>query len=160
VDLGGGDGRRRGRARGCRRIHASARDAAEVRPPTLRPYLALLGAALLGQGLASWALDWSGRGGDRSLYRFANADPLHAFIHVVWGGVMIVLVARPRGERFYARLALAFGVFYTALAALGIVVHHPFGLRLDLGENVFHLIVGPITLALALAAMRLERLPA
>jgi hypothetical protein len=120
-----------------------------VRPPTLRPYLALLGAALLGQGLASWAL-----------YRFTNADPLHAFIHVVWGGVMIVLVARPRGERFYARLALAFGVFYTALAALGIVVHHPFGLRLDLGENVFHLIVGPITLALALAAMRLERLPA
>ena len=130
-----------------------------MRPPTLRPYLALLGAALLGQGLASWALDWSGRGGDRSLYRFANADPLHAFIHVVWGGVMIVLVARPRGERFYARLALAFGAFYTALAALGIVVHHPFGLRLDLGENVFHLIVGPVTLALALAAIRLERLP-
>jgi uncharacterized protein DUF4383 len=131
-----------------------------MRPPTLRPYLALLGAALLGQGLASWALDWSGRGGDRSLYRFANADPLHAFIHVVWGSVMILLVAQPRGERFYARLALAFGLFYTALAMLGIAVHHPFGLRLDVGENVFHLIVGPVTLALALAAMRLERLPA
>jgi hypothetical protein len=70
---------------------------------------------------------------------------------------MIVLVARPRGERFYARLALAFGVFYTALAALGIVVHHPFGLRLDRGENVFHLLVGPITLALGVVAMRVER---
>ena len=29
-------------------------------------------------------------------------------------------------------------------------VHHPFGLRLDRGENVFHLLVGPITLALGM----------
>ena len=28
--------------------------------PTLRPYLLVLGATLLGQGLVSWALDWSG----------------------------------------------------------------------------------------------------
>jgi hypothetical protein len=60
-------------------------------------------------------------------------------------------------DRGYARLTLAFGVFYTALAVLGLAVHHPFGLRLDRGENVFHLLVGPITLALAVVAMRVER---
>ena len=46
------------------------------------------------------------------------------------------------------------------LAALGLAVHHPFGLRLDRGENVFHLIVGPITLALAMVALRVQRMPA
>jgi hypothetical protein len=40
---------------------------------------------------------------------------------------------------------------------LGVVVHHPLGLRLDRGENVFHLIVGPITLALALVALRVQQ---
>jgi hypothetical protein len=38
-------------------------------------------------------------------------------------------------------------------------VYHPLGLRLDRGENVFHLIVGPITLALAAIALRVERMP-
>ncbi|MEP6640984.1 MAG: hypothetical protein ABJB93_03645 [Gaiellales bacterium] len=126
--------------------------------PTLRPYLALLGATLFGQGLVSWALDWSGNASNQLPYRFANSDPRHAFVHVAWGSVMLVLVARGMDERGYARLALAFGVFYTALAGLGVVVHHPLGLRLDRGENVFHFVVGPITLALALVALRVERM--
>jgi hypothetical protein len=129
--------------------------------PTLRPYIAILGATLLGQGLVSWALDWSGHASNQLPNRFANSDPRHAAIHVAWGAVMLVLAARGMDERGYALLALAFGVFYTALAVLGVVVHHPFGLRLDRGENVFHLIVGPITLALALVALRVQqRLPA
>ncbi len=129
--------------------------------PTLRPYIAILGAALLGQGLVSWALDWSGHASNQLPNRFANSDPRHAAIHVAWGAVMLVLAARGMDERGYALLALAFGVFYTSLAVLGVVVHHPLGLRLDRGENVFHLIVGPITLALALVALRVQqRLPA
>lgn len=129
--------------------------------PTLRPYIAILGAALLGQGLVSWALDWSGHASNQLPNRFANSDPRHAAIHVAWGAVMLVLAARGMDERGYALLALAFGVFYTGLAVLGVVVHHPLGLRLDRGENVFHLIVGPITLALALVALRVQqRLPA
>jgi hypothetical protein len=128
--------------------------------PSLRPYLALLGATLLAQGLTSWALDWSGYASERLPYRFANSDPRHAFIHVAWGALMLVLLARGLDERGCARLALCFGIFYTALAALGLAVHHPFGLRLDRGENVFHLIIGPVTLALGMAALRLERMPA
>ncbi|HEY2788041.1 MAG TPA: hypothetical protein VGI72_01230 [Gaiellales bacterium] len=129
--------------------------------PTLRPYLVLLGATLLGQGLVSLALHWSGHASNQLPNRFANSDPRHAFVHVIWGAVILVLVVRGLDARGYARLALAFGVFYTALAVLGVVVHHPLGLRLDRGENVFHFIVGPITLALAAVAYRLnQRLPA
>jgi hypothetical protein len=122
----------------------------------LRPYLALLGAGLLAQGLGSWALDWSGRASTRMPYRFANADPRHALIHVVWGTAILGLLARGLDERGQIRLALAFGVFYSALAVLGLAVHHPLGLRLDRGENVFHLIVGPVTLALGITAGRLR----
>jgi len=125
--------------------------------PTLRPYLLILGATLLGQGLVSWALDWSGNASNQLPSRFANSDPRHAFIHVAWGAVMLVLAGRGMSDRGYAQLTLAFGVFYTALAVLGLAVHHPFGLRLDRGENVFHLLVGPITLALGVVAMRAER---
>jgi hypothetical protein len=128
--------------------------------PTLRPYLLILGAALLGQGLVSWALDWSGHASNQVPNRFANADPRHAFIHVAWGTAMLVLAGRGMSDEGYVRLTLSFGVFYTALAALGLVVHHPFGLRLDRGENVFHLLVGPITLALGMVAMRVRRQPA
>jgi hypothetical protein len=123
----------------------------------LRVFLASLGAALLAQGLASWLLDATGNASDEMPYRFANADPRHALIHVVWGSVILALLARGLDHRGCVRLAIAFGVFYTALAALGLAVHHPFGLRLDRGENVFHLLVGPITLAVGLVALRGER---
>ena len=124
---------------------------------SLRGFLAVLGAALLAQGLTSWLLDASGNASNSMPYRFANADPRHALIHVVWGGVIIVLLARGLDHGGCVRLALVFGVFYTGLAALGLAVHHPLGLRLDRGENVFHLLIGPITLAVGLVALRAER---
>jgi hypothetical protein len=128
--------------------------------PSLRLYLGLLGSALLVQGLVSWTLDATGNASNHLPYRFANADPRHAFIHVVWGTVMLVALARGLDERGCIRLAFAFGVFYSGLAVLGVVVHHPFGLRLDRGENVFHLLIGPITLAVALTAAHARRVPA
>jgi hypothetical protein len=131
-----------------------------VSAPSLRPYLIVLGATLLGQGLLSWLLDATGIDSNQLPWRFANSDPRHAFIHVVWGAVILVLPLRGLDERGCIRLALAFGVFYSALAVLGIAVQHPFGLRLDRGENVFHLLVGPITLVLGLVAARAERVPA
>ena len=124
----------------------------------LRGFLAVLGASLLGQGLTSWALDATGKASDRMPYRFANADPRHALIHVVWGAAILVLLARGLDHRGCVRLALVFGVFYTGLAVLGVVVHHPLGIRLDRGENVFHLLVGPITLLVGIVALRTERL--
>jgi hypothetical protein len=126
----------------------------------LRTFLAVLAAALLAQGLVSWLVDVTGHADDGMPYRFANADPRHALVHVVWGAAILALLARGLDHRGCVRLALTFGVFYTALAALGLAVHHPLGLRLDRGENVFHLLVGPITLAVGLVALRGERVPA
>ena len=128
--------------------------------PSLRPYLFVLGTTLLGQGLLSWLLDATGNDNNHLPWRFANSDPRHALIHVLWGAAMLLLLLRGLDERGCIRLALTFGVFYTTLALLGIVVHHPFGLRLDRGENVFHLLVGPITLALGLVSARAQRVPA
>ena len=85
---------------------------------------------------------------------FTNADPLHATIHIVWGVVMLLALALPVSERARALLVLVFGVFYTALAVLGALVYHPFGLQLDLGENVFHFVVGPLALIIAYLGLR------
>jgi hypothetical protein len=124
---------------------------------SLRAFLAVLGAALLAQGLTSWLLDASGNASNSMPYRFANADPGHALIHVVWGSAILALLACGLDHHGCVRLTLVFGVFYTGLAILGVAVHHPLGLRLDRGENVFHLLVGPITLAVGLVALRGER---
>ena len=75
-------------------------------------------------------------------------DRWHALIHIIWGmaGVIVLSISRTRGP--LAGLALIFGLFYTALAIWGITVYHPLGLELDLPENVFHVVAGPLTLLL------------
>jgi uncharacterized protein DUF4383 len=123
-------------------------------------YLGVLGAGLLSQGIVSLLLDASDRASNRLPERFANADPLHASIHVVWGVVILVLVLRGLSDLDASRLALVFGVFYSALAVVGLLVHHPVGMHLDRGENVFHLIVGPTALAIGLLGIRVQELRA
>jgi hypothetical protein len=73
-------------------------------------------------------------------------DFWHAWVHIVWGIIgVVLLLARPsRGAAIW--LALVFGVFYTALGILGVTIHHPLGLELDDFENGFHLTAGPATL--------------
>jgi hypothetical protein len=56
------------------------------------------------------------------------------------------------------RLALIFGIFYTALGFWGVLAHHPLGLELDLLENLFHLTAGPLALMLGLLALLESRL--
>jgi hypothetical protein len=124
-------------------------------------FLGLLGAGLLGQGATSLLLDLLGLASDHLPQRFANSDPLHASIHVVWGLAMVSLVLLGLNDTDSTRLALIFGVFYTGLAIAGLTIHHPLGLRLDRGENVFHLLVGPASLAVGLASrLRLQERPA
>lgn len=115
-------------------------------------FLGLLGAGLLGQGATSLLLDALGLASNRLPERFANSDPLHASIHVIWGVAMIALVLLGLSDTDATRLALIFGVFYTGLAVVGLTIHHPLGMRLDRGENVFHLLVGPAALAVGLAS--------
>ena len=134
-----------------------ARARASTRADPLIAYLCLLGLVLLVQGTLSIVLRASGHLLSGPVGAFAHADYVHATIHVIWGAVMLALVAAGIPSADAVTLALVFGVFYTGLAVLGVSVHHPFGLILNTGENVFHFIVGPLTLLMGLrgrAALR------
>ena len=78
-----------------------------------------------------------------------SGDARHDTIHVVWGVALLVFIVSRPNDRGVALAGLAFGIFYTAFAFVGIVVHHPFSLVLDSRQNGFHTLVGPIALALA-----------
>lgn len=83
-----------------------------------------------------------------------NGNLPHAILHLVYGLVGLVFLTLLRGNGPRIRFAFLFGIFYTFLGFLGIVVMNPFGLRLAWQENVFHLTVGPLMLALAYLAWR------
>ena len=108
-----------------------------------RAYLAVVGVGLLAQGGASLLVRLTGR--NPHLTTRLLSDPSHATIHLLWAVALLgVLVFgdRQAGER----ACLAFGVFYVAFLALGLLAHHPFGMEIDWPENVFHAVVGPLAL--------------
>ena len=88
-----------------------------------------------------------------------NGDIRHAILHMSWGAVGLVYLFAFRTLRVQLRLAWVFGIFYVALGLLALAVFHPFGLRLELPENVFHLTVGPLMLILAYFAWHSPDLP-
>lgn len=122
----------------------------------LRGYLAVLGAVLLLQGSTSLLLH---EGVDVDLggwHGLLTTDDRHAALHVAWGAFLLPAAALA-SDRALIALGFVFGVFYSALAILGIVVDDPFGLRLGPGENAFHAIIGPLGLVLAYTRLRAIR---
>jgi hypothetical protein len=115
----------------------------------LRTYLALVGALLLLQGSASLLLHEALALNLSSLHGFLTPNDRHAILHVVWGLMILAVLALKVSERTVIWFGFVFGVFYVALGVLGIVVHDPFGLHLGWGENVFHLLIGPLALIFA-----------
>lgn len=83
-----------------------------------------------------------------------NGNLPHAVLHLVYGLVGLIYLALQHTNSARIRFAFLFGVFYTALGFLGILFMNPFGLRLAWQENLFHLTVGPLMLALAFLAWR------
>lgn len=75
-------------------------------------------------------------------------DILHSLIHIAWGVCGLAVLFTNRSGGALILLGLIFGLFYTALGIWGVSVYHPLGLELDLPENAFHLIVGPLSLLL------------
>jgi len=114
-----------------------------------RIYMWVVGAGLLLEGGALLLLDRPGLA-----LPIATGDARHNALHVVWGIGILVALATSRQAGRTTLVALVFGVFYTALAVLGITVDRPFGLLLGPGENVFHWIVGPLALILGILSAR------
>jgi hypothetical protein len=123
----------------------------------VRGYLYFVMAGLFLQGLGSLLF--------RLIPRLPEASPLflrgvfgidfwHSWIHIAWGAAGVLILSAWRDERVAARLAVTFGVFYTAFGVLGVAFHHPLGLELDAYENSFHFTAGPLTLLVGLLAMR------
>ena len=122
----------------------------------LRWYLWILMSGLLLHGFVSlfFRLNPSQAAAMPYLVRgIFGIDSWHAWIHIAWGSLGIVLLARSVAQQTPAWLALAFGAFYTALGIAGVLFHHPLGLELDLFENAFHLTAGPATLLLGIAGI-------
>ncbi len=101
-----------------------------------RTYLLLLGAGLLFEGAALLFVAAINLPAPYAL------DNPHNALHVVWGLLILYVLATSRDSRRLASLALLFGVFYIGLAVAGLVLVNPFGLLLGPGENLFHVIVG------------------
>jgi hypothetical protein len=115
----------------------------------LRWYLWILMGGLLLQGLVSlvFRLNPSVAAAMPYLVRgIFGIDIWHAWIHIAWGSLGIVVLARSSARQTQIWLALSFGTFYSALGIAGVRIHHPLGLELDVFENAFHLTAGPATL--------------
>ena len=77
----------------------------------------------------------------------------HAILHITWGLAGIVFLLIFHSRRALIGLGLTFGIFYTLLGIIGALVNNAFGLQLALGENAFHLVVGPLTLIVTFVAL-------
>jgi hypothetical protein len=119
----------------------------------LRWYLWILMSGLLLQGLVSFVFRLAPNVDAAMPYLVRGIfgiDLWHAWIHIVWGSLGMMILARSSAQPAAVWLALGFGTFYTALAIAGVLIHHPFGLELDVFENAFHLTAGPTTLLLGI----------
>jgi hypothetical protein len=120
-------------------------------------YLWLVMAGLLVQGSGSLVFDLFPALAANlpvPLTTLMNGNQPHAVLHIVWGIIGLFSLAAYQTHAAYLRLGWVFGVFYTLLGFLGIIAYHPFGMRLELPENAFHLTVGPLMLLLAFLAWR------
>jgi len=114
-----------------------------TRPTLVQAYLLAVGLLLLVQGAISLLV--RAAGDDPHATSRLLSDPLHATVHLVWGIVLLAVLAR-RDAAAATETALVFGLFYVGLLVLGLSVHHPLGMQIDGKENAFHAVVGPAAL--------------
>jgi hypothetical protein len=123
----------------------------------LNAYMWVLMGGLLLQGLGSliFRLEPALPAQNPLLVRGAfGIDFWHALVHIAWGAMGLLVLRASHVRRSLVALALIFGGFYTALGVWGVLAHHPLGLELDLPENIFHLVAGPVALLLGWLNLR------
>jgi hypothetical protein len=123
----------------------------------LRPYLWVLMAGLLVQGAGSLIYRLVPALPDHSPLLLRGAfgiDFWHALIHIAWGGAGVAVLLASTSAGPLILLMLLFGVFYSAFGLWGVIEDHPLGLELDLPENLFHLVAGPLSLAIGAWCLR------
>jgi hypothetical protein len=117
------------------------------RPSALRLYLWAAGLLLLVQGSVSLVVRATGL--DAHATNRLLSDPAHASVHVAWGVVVLGVLVVGAGEAAEVLVASVFGAFYLGLLAVGLAVHHPFGLLIDGKENVFHAVIAVAAVVVA-----------
>jgi hypothetical protein len=121
-----------------------------------RAYLLALGAGLLLQGGLSLLLRAAGAIG-AAYNGIVTGDVPHGTLHVLWGAAMLAIWRRRPRAADLATVLLVFGVFYSALAVLGLALDLSLGLNLGPKQNAFHAIVGPLALVLGALARPRDR---
>jgi hypothetical protein len=114
----------------------------------------ILGVVLILVGVVGLVL------GDRVWLGILNIDIVEDIVHLVTGG-LLAYVGFGRTDLSTARsVVLALGVIYLAVGILGFVVPTMFGLIPDgytVFDNLLHLALGVLGLAVALSAPRASR---
>ncbi len=120
----------------------------------VKRFAQILGVVLILVGVVGLVL------GDRVWLGILNIDIVEDIVHLVTGG-LLAYVGFGRTELSVARsVVLALGVIYLAVGILGFVVPTMFGLIPDgytVFDNLLHLALGVLGLAVALSAPRASR---
>jgi hypothetical protein len=120
----------------------------------VKRFAQILGVALILVGVVGLVL------GDRVWLGILNIDIVEDIVHLVTGG-LLAYVGFGRTDLSTARsVVLALGVIYLAVGILGFVVPTMFGLIPDgytVFDNLLHLALGGLSLAVALSAPRASR---
>jgi uncharacterized protein YacL len=120
----------------------------------LRLYLWLIGSALFVQGMLSTIVTIANFHLPAFIHKLIITDPLHSFIHVCWGLVILLLLAKRITKSRLVLLALSYSVFFLILGIMGTFIHNSFGMQLGKGENIFHFLSSSVALILGIRVMK------
>ena len=89
-------------------------------------------------------------------------DKYHNLMHLTWG--VFALVASFMGAKVAERYCIGSGIFYLALAVLGLLLGNPLmsrawsigPMQLNTGDHIFHLVLGSIFLGIGLLSGRAQ----
>jgi hypothetical protein len=90
-------------------------------------------------------------------------DKYHNLMHILWGA--LALAASFMGAKVAERYCIGSGVFYVALAVLGLLLGNPSmnrawfigPMRLNTGDHIFHLVLGAVFLGIGLLSGRVQK---